>query len=76
MVDDNIKKELSMDYLQIFKLIPCHKDGAVYQKIIHSQEVPKREKTTVINVIEKSINAKIYIIDDVTHITMLLADEY
>ena len=76
MVDDNIKKGLPMDYLQIFKLMPYHKDGTVYQKIIHSQEIPQREKTAIINVIDKPISEKIYIIDDLQNITMLLADEY
>ena len=76
MIDDNIRKGLPMDYLQIFNLSPYHKPGAVYQKIIHVQEVPARKKEAIINVIDTAVTAKIYVIDDVTHITMLYANEY
>ena len=76
MIDDNIKKGLPMDYLQVFTLSAYHKENATYQKITHVQEVPKRKKDAVINVIDKVVTAKIYVIDDIEHITMLLADEY
>ena len=76
LIDDNLKKSLAMDYLQIFTLSPYHKDGTVYQKIIHSQEVPKRQCEKILNVFEKPISAKIYVIDDVSHSTMLFNHEY
>lgn len=76
MIEDNIKQGLKMDYLQVFTLSPFYKDGNTYQKIIHNQEVPRRKKEKVLNVFEKAISAKIFVIDDVDHITMLLAEEY
>ena len=77
MIDENIKKGLKMDYLQVFNLAPFYQDGILVQKVFHSQEIPRRSKEFTLHVIEeKAVKAKIYVIDDVTHITMLLADEY
>ena len=76
MIDDNIKQGLKMDYLQVFTLAPFYKDGNIYQKIIHNQEIPRRKKEKILNVFEKAITTKIFVIDDIDHITMLLADEY
>ena len=76
MIDENIKQGLQMDYLQVFRLSPYHKENNVYQKIIHSQEVPNRNREKILNVFGEAVTAKIFVIDDVEHITMLLADEY
>ena len=76
MIDDNIKNSLNMDYLQIFELLPYYKDDKIYQKIIHSQEVPKRKSEKILNIFEKPITAKIYVIDDSSHCTMLFNHEY
>ena len=59
------------DYLQVFSL-SCA-DGR--QKIIHTQEVPEYSKEYVFNT-DNPITAKIFVIDDKTHSTMLLANEY
>lgn len=59
------------DYLQIFRLSSV--DGK--QKIIHEQEQPEFKREYILNSPEL-INAKIYVIDDVDHCTMLLAEEY
>lgn len=65
------------DYLQIFELSKTVADGKVFQKIIHRQEQPKYEKSvTVLANEEDIVEKKVYVIDDVSHCTMLLAEEY
>lgn len=61
----------SNDHLQVFALSVC--DGI--QKIIHTQEQPPYKKESVCNGLSP-ITETVYIIDDGTHQTMLLADEY
>lgn len=59
------------DYLQILNLSA----GNGLQIIHHTSEQPEFEMTYIIPS-EKPITAKIYIIDDSEHCTMLLAEEY
>ena len=59
------------DYLQVFRL--STESGK--QKIIHEQEQPEYIKEYLIPS-EEPITAKIFVIDDETHTTMLLAEEY
>lgn len=59
------------DYLQIFRL--SAESGK--QKIIHEQEQPEYCKEYLFPS-EEPITAKIFVIDDETHTTMLLAEEY
>lgn len=59
------------DYLQVFEL--SIKDGK--QHIIHRQEQPDYSMHYTFNVTDPII-AKIYVIDDGCHSTMLLAEEY
>lgn len=59
------------DYLQVFRLSAF--EGK--QKIVHSQEVPEYQKEYFISC-ENPIIEKIFVIDDETHCTMLLASEY
>ena len=59
------------DYLQIFRL--SAENGK--QKIIHTQEQPEYSKEYLF-LSEDPITAKIFVIDDETHTTMLLAEEY
>jgi hypothetical protein len=65
-----------MDYLQVFNLAPFYQNGILCQKLFHSQEVPRRSKELTLNAGDKAVKAKIFVIDNVEHITMLLADEY
>lgn len=59
------------DYLQVFKLsTDCGK-----QKIVHTQEVPEYTKAYSLTS-DNPITAKIFVIDDDDHCTMLLAEEY
>ena len=59
------------DYLQIFRLSVSGRK----QKIIHEQEEPEYSQEYTIN-IELPVTEKVYVIDDETHSTMLLASEY
>ena len=67
---DSMKVE-SKDYLQVFRLTT---DGKT-QHITHTQEQPPYERTLEFSSSEP-ITAKIFVIDDGTHTTMLLAEEY
>lgn len=59
------------DYLQVFELSP---DGKK-QMIIHKQEQPEYRREYLVPCSEP-VTARVYIIDDETHSTMLLAEEY
>ena len=59
------------DYLQVFKLTS---DGTT-QHVTHSQEQPPYERTLEFRT-DNPITAKIFVIDDETHTTMLLTEEY
>ena len=59
------------DYLQIFMLEADNEK----QKIVHEQEVPEFRREYLLPS-DNPINAKVYIIDDNDHSTMLLAEEY
>lgn len=60
------------DYLQVFRLSVSDKGT---QRIVHEQEEPEYRKEYDIQV-DTSINAKVNVIDDGDHCTMLLAEEY
>ena len=59
------------DYLQVFRL--SEKNGL--QIVHHTSEQPQFEMTYIAEA-EKPVTAKVYIIDDGKHCTMLLAEEY
>ena len=59
------------DYLQVFWLKPF---GGM-QQIVHTAEEPEYKKVLMFPS-DNPVTAKIYVIDDDTHTTMLLADEY
>lgn len=60
------------DYLQVFNL--SVENGL--QVIKHTSEQPKFEMTYILTALTKAVTAKVYIIDDGDHCTMLLAEEY
>ena len=83
-VDDTIPFELQLfmwgcidqlpeerDYLQVFEL---EKVGTM-QSITHRAEKPEHRKVYLLPS-ENPITEKIYVIDDSTHSTMILATEY
>lgn len=66
----------NLDYLQIFQLCrTVEADGTTMQIIDHSQEEPPYQASYSFATPE-AVNAKVYVIDDVSHATMLLAEEY
>ena len=60
------------DYLQVFRL-SVSDDGN--QHIIHEQEVPASSREYDVQT-DNPVSAKVYVIDDSDHCTMLLAEEY
>lgn len=60
------------DYLQVFRLSVSDNET---QHIIHEQEEPPYQKEFDL-VFDAPVNAKVYVIDDEDHSTMLLAEEY
>ena len=64
--------ELSKDYLQIFELKT--EDGK--KKIKHIQEEPEYQKEYLFKADTPFYVGKIFVIDNETHSTMLLAEEY
>ena len=69
------RKAGELDRLQIFKLSTSEKDGMFLLNIRHEQEIPEARIDYLVPV-ETSLDHKVYIIDDVDHVTMLLAEEY
>ncbi len=63
---------LPQDYLQVFDL--TIENGK--QKIKHTQEEPEYHKEYLLNTDASFYDGKVFVIDDETHSTMLLAEEY
>ena len=59
------------DYFQVFKLDVCNGK----QHIHHFSEQPEYSKEYTID-LANPVNQKVYVIDDIDHSTMLLAEEY
>ena len=59
------------DYLQVFKLTKT----PVGQHIVHEQEQPPYRYELDVPC-DDAVDAKVFVIDDLTHSTMLLAEEY
>lgn len=63
------------DHLHVFQLSEAYDNGEPMQKIIHTQEAPKYNLEHVFKA-NNIVSAKVYVIDDTSHCTMLLAEEY
>ena len=63
------------DYLQVFTLQREIVNSETQQKIIHMQEEPDYRYGYSFKC-DSPVNAKIFVIDDETHSTMLLTSEY
>ena len=68
---DELKEKMKLDYLQVFELTG---EGYV-QTIEHRMENPEYNKTYRF-VYSDPITAKIFVIDDGTYTTAMLAEEY
>jgi hypothetical protein len=60
------------DYLQVFKLSSVNG----LQVITHYAEQPEYEMQYVLTTVENPVTSKVYVIDDGSYCTMLLAEEY
>ena len=69
------KTDGELDYLQVFKLETIGEEGSYLLNIRHEQEMPE-ETIDIVVPVSEPINEKVYIIDDVDHVTMLLTEEY
>lgn len=76
MIDKWIKEDIIVDYLQVYELSIEFACGEVYQKIIHSQEIPNKIETLYYKNVSHPITAKIYIIDEGGNAVMMFSDQY
>lgn len=74
-IDTLKEQEEELDYLQVFELTRERIDDVFFQNIEHRQEVPKYSITYRL-FSKEMVNAKIFVIDDGTYSTMMLAEEY
>jgi len=68
---------ISKDYLQVFRLSKIVENGVEKQFVVHTQEQPNYKMENRIptgNI--KIVTEKIFVIDDGTHTTMMLAEDY
>ena len=78
LIDDLRQSKHNIDYLQVFNLYEAT-DAAEkpIQVVWHSQEEPQYDAFYTLCLPESEpIQAKIFVIDDTSHSTMLLAEEY
>lgn len=75
LIEDLKETVEEVDYLQVFDISVIDKiENKV--RIIHSQEIPEYKKIWIIKMSEPCNNERIFVIDDKTHSTMMLAKEY
>ena len=75
LIDNKLRNNEKLDYLQIFNLETIGGEGSALQVIKHNQQQPPFEDT-YFKAVHDSATAKIYVINNGTHSTMLLAEEY
>ena len=64
-----------LDYLQVFEIATEFKGQKKFLHIYHMQECPEAKLEYFIPT-DTEVNGRAYMIDDVDHITLLLAEEY
>ena len=69
------RKVEELDRLQVMTLDTIKKDGIKVLHITHEQERPEGKLEYYIPV-ESEFKCKVFVIDDVEYVTMLLAEEY
>jgi len=75
-VDELIESDMQTDYLQVFRF-KLEKSGKL--SITHTQENPEFKKVIEIEMKEEYLSLNgvtVFVIDDVTHSTALLSNEY
>ncbi|MCI5582217.1 MAG: DUF960 domain-containing protein [Anaeroplasma sp.] len=75
---DRLKTKMELDYLQVFNISSKLEDGLCKYVIMHSQEIPKYNEVFEVVALDDAVidDCKVFVIDDITHSTMLLAEEY
>lgn len=76
MIDDLRRRQMPLDYLQVFRLDVVSIDGQTLQQITHTQEVPPYKNMVTVRIENPVGGRKVFCIDDETHSTMLFAEEY
>lgn len=77
LIDDMLQSGHDVDYLQVFNL--CEdKDaaGTPIQVISHTQENPEYKAIYNLYLPVVPVKSRLFVIDDISHSTMLLAQEY
>jgi len=71
------RTDVAADYLQVFELTTVSTDStdSHNQSIVHRQEQPEYRATYRLRT-ERPYTGRVFVIDDGTHATMLLACEY
>ena len=64
-----------LDYLQVFEIVTEFKGQKKFLHIYHMQECPAAKLKYFIPT-DVEVNGRAYMINDVDHITLLLAEEY
>lgn len=64
-----------LDYLQVFNIVTEFRGQKKFLHIYHMQECPEAKLEYFIPT-DVEVNGRAYMIDDVDHITLLLAEEY
>jgi hypothetical protein len=73
---DKMKQQgQQLDYLEVFELGGISNTNIINQEVVHSQEIPLYIKRYAICV-DKPIDTKIFVIDDLEQSVMMLAEEY
>ncbi|ASA24914.1 DUF960 family protein [Paenibacillus donghaensis] len=73
LLDEQIQSNVQMDYLQVFDLTTENEGSHMVQKIIHSQEQPKRIKSISYSGVNTPLHGiTVWIIDSDEYVTMLL----
>ena len=74
---DDMRENVKMDYLQIFKFyVEKNEAGILVQRITHCQEVEKFSHTYEFQLGDVWLRENVYVIDDGEQCTMLWASEY
>ena len=68
------RNRVELDYLQVFNISKDNNTGLVH--ITHHQEQPEYKNEVFVLCDDEVDSHKVFVIDDVTHCTMLLAEEY
>lgn len=68
------RHQVELDYLQVFNINKDNNTGMVH--IVHTQEQPEFKNEVFLLCDADMDSHKVFAIDDITHCTMLLAEEY